>query len=606
MLAKIQRVGAFFMLPLALLIWPAVASAQSGTWTVDGTGLWGTASNWTGGAIADGAGNTADFSAVDITADRTVRVDTARTIGNLIFGDTATATAAGWILDNNGVASNTLTLAGTTPTITVNALGAGKGVTISTKITGSSGLTKDGPGTLQLANAANNYGKTIVKGGMIEFKNGALGPDPASFQSDFLTLDGGTVKNLEANKSAYFTTKQGITLGAGGGTFIEGVSFVNIGGVISGTGNLTVSNTVGEFRIGSFNGNNTTSTNTFTGDTILAVNSAVDLVSTCALFNSTLDLSAAGAQARFLNNASYILGGLKGSQNMAVAQKFNNNALVLAIGNNNQDTTYGGVLSGAGSIVKIGTGTLTLTGGNTYTGSTTIAAGTLQVGNGGTSGSLSPNSAIINNATLIFNRSNTITQGVQFASAISGSGALTKAGAGTLILSGTNTYAGVTTISAGTLQLNGVLTGAGGVIICSNATLSGTGAVNGSVVVNAGGNLQLGTSTNSLGLTVGSLTLAENATWPCLVSETTNNVAHVMGTLTLPAHLTVAVTKVSGPDPTRTLVLFDYSAGNCQGATDLSNWTVTGLEGYTCRLDTTGKRVTLVPPDHGGPVFFVK
>ena len=45
-------------------------------------------------------------------------------------------------------------------------------------------------------------------------------------------------------------------------------------------------------------------------------------------------------------------------------------------------------ISGTGTLTKAGTGTTTLTGTNTYSGTTTISAGTLQVGNGGTTGNL--------------------------------------------------------------------------------------------------------------------------------------------------------------------------------------------------------------------------
>ncbi|RYF40193.1 MAG: transporter, partial [Comamonadaceae bacterium] len=106
-----------------------------------------------------------------------------------------------------------------------------------------------------------------------------------------------------------------------------------------------------------------------------------------------------------------------------------------------------GVISGAGNLAQGSAGTTVLTGANTYSGTTGIAGGgTLQVGNGGTTGTLGTG-AVTNNGTLAFNRSDAM----NFNQAISGSGALTKSGAGTLTLTGANTYSGGTTVSAGTL-----------------------------------------------------------------------------------------------------------------------------------------------------------
>ena len=106
-------------------------------------------------------------------------------------------------------------------------------------------------------------------------------------------------------------------------------------------------------------------------------------------------------------------------------------------------------------MTKTGAGTTTLTGTNTYSGTTTITAGTLQVGNGGTAGTLGSGN-VTNNAALRINRSDAFTIGQN----ISGTGTLTQFGAGTTTLTGTNTYSGVTTISAGTLQVgNGGTTG---------------------------------------------------------------------------------------------------------------------------------------------------
>ena len=60
--------------------------------------------------------------------------------------------------------------------------------------------------------------------------------------------------------------------------------------------------------------------------------------------------------------------------------------------------TIGGVISGTGSLTKIGPATLVLTGTSIYAGTTTITEGTLKIGNGGTTGSVAGD--IIDNATL--------------------------------------------------------------------------------------------------------------------------------------------------------------------------------------------------------------
>ncbi|MEI7864121.1 MAG: autotransporter-associated beta strand repeat-containing protein, partial [Chthoniobacterales bacterium] len=143
--------------------------------------------------------------------------------------------------------------------------------------------------------------------------------------------------------------------------------------------------------------------------------------------------------------------------------------------------TFAGALSGSGTLLKTNAGTLTLTGANTQSG-TTIGQGTLQIGNGGTTGSLA--GVITNNGILAFNRSDNLTN----SGTISGTGSLTKNGNGTLTLSGAS-YSGGTLINAGALAgstgaLQGNLTNNGTVIFDqgTNGTyagmLSGSGSVN--------------------------------------------------------------------------------------------------------------------------------
>ena len=155
--------------------------------------------------------------------------------------------------------------------------------------------------------------------------------------------------------------------------------------------------------------------------------------------------------------------------------------------------TYGGVVSGTGSLTKAGAGTLTLGGANSYSGGTLVSGGTLQ----GTTTSLQGN--IVNNATVAFNQSTT---GI-YAGTMSGTGSLLVNGTGTVMLSGTNSYSGGTTVSGGTLQ--GTTTSLQGNIVnnaqvtfnqASAGTYAGNMSGTGGLTIQGGGTLTL-TGANS-------------------------------------------------------------------------------------------------------------
>lgn len=137
-------------------------------------------------------------------------------------------------------------------------------------------------------------------------------------------------------------------------------------------------------------------------------------------------------------------------------------------------STFAGAISGSGQLVASGFGeSLTLTGNNTFTGLTQVLtrSGTLSVGNGGTSGSLTGGVVLSNNA-LVFNRSDASTYGGN----ITGNGSLTKLGAGALTLTGSSTFTGQTTVSSGTLILGSgnALGPDAAVVVASGATLQAT------------------------------------------------------------------------------------------------------------------------------------
>lgn len=79
-----------------------------------------------------------------------------------------------------------------------------------------------------------------------------------------------------------------------------------------------------------------------------------------------------------------------------------------------------------------------------------IAAGaTLQIGNGGTTGSMVTGQTLTNNGTVVINRSNDLV----FTNVMSGTGSFEKRGAGNLTLSGSNTFSGDTRIYGGSIIL---------------------------------------------------------------------------------------------------------------------------------------------------------
>ena len=97
-----------------------------------------------------------------------------------------------------------------------------------------------------------------------------------------------------------------------------------------------------------------------------------------------------------------------------------NTAITLSSG---VTSTIDAPIAGSGGINLQGSGTLIFRGENSYTGGTAIGSGsTLQIGDGGTSGSITGN--VTNDGALVFNRSDTIA----FGGDISGAGMLRQAG----------------------------------------------------------------------------------------------------------------------------------------------------------------------------------
>jgi fibronectin-binding autotransporter adhesin len=381
-------------------------------------------------------------------------------------------------------------------------------VSYAGQISGTGAVNQIGTGTTVLSGANTYAGGTSITAGTLQVSADAnLGN-----ASGALTVDGGTLSNTAA-----FTSARAVTLGTNGGTF-DTQANLSLSGTIGGTGALTKTGT-GTLTL--------TGSNAYAGGTFL--NAGTVAVSSDANLGS-----ASGA-------LTFNGGTLQNTANVASAR-----AVTLNAGGGTLQTTgnltLSGAIGGTGALTKADAGTLLLTGNNGYTGGTTIAAGTLQLGNGGTSGSITGD--VTNNGALVFNRSDSVT----FGGAISGSGSVTQAGSGTTVLSGTNAYTGTTTVQAGTLLVDGNQSGATGLTtVQSGATLGGTGTLGGNVTIASGGTLSPGNAGAVGALTVnGNLTLNNGAALNYQFGQANtpggafNDLTTVNGNLTLAGTLNVS------------------------------------------------------------------
>jgi autotransporter-associated beta strand protein len=256
---------------------------------------------------------------------------------------------------------NPINLGAAPRTVQVNVGYAGASVdaTLSGALTGAGGLIVAGDGTLALTSTNNAYtgGTTLAGASTLDFASGALPPTAAAiaFAGGILQWASGNTQDV-SGRFAPIDAGQTANIDTNG----NGVTFFN---ALSGPGGLTK---IGGGTLTLAMSNTFTGTTTISGGTLALGNSQ-------ALAYSTLYYNNSGGTLSFGSLAAATLGGLAGSQNLPALPA----GFVLTVGPNNQSTLYSGVLSGSGSLVKAGSGTLTLTAGNRYTGGTSVTGGTL-------------------------------------------------------------------------------------------------------------------------------------------------------------------------------------------------------------------------------------
>ncbi len=401
----------------------------NGIWYVDNLGNWSDTTKWTRACPANGVGLTADFSALDITANRTVTLDSSRSLGALKFRDLAGAQA--WTVAPSGGSVLTLdTGSATAPSIVVGVtptLATSNAATISVSLAGTNGFTKSGWGNLILtggnplsgilnvdtssttvsdgavqigaANAGTNLTAINIRNNnagssTLQFAGGALVSAPVSWSGRTVNVAG--LENISGSNLLFGP----LSINAGGSYYVlqSDAGTLNLGGIVSsaatGTRNFTFQG-AGDFYLSGSIQNGSAATvnvikqdagslifanaNTFTGGVAVGGGS-VKLNLPSALQNMTLNLACAGSNAlKFGPVTGAIIAGLNGLNDVWLTNA-SLAAVTLTNGSNNASSEYAGVLRGSGGLMKIGSGTVTLDNTNLFTGATSIAGGTVRFG----------------------------------------------------------------------------------------------------------------------------------------------------------------------------------------------------------------------------------
>ena len=383
---------------------------------------------------------------------------------------TNSLTVAGGISGSTGAGLKTLSIGGAGATVLSGIISNGTGGTV--------GITKTGNGALSLSNAVNTFSGGVTLGANTGTTTATTfnGTNATGLGTGAVSIGAGSTLNLQSTNTVVTTTTINNTF-TGTGLLkltFTGVTATNtaMNGLAGFAGTIQLSNT----------GVNGDKLNTNSSMANLAASLIIDSGSSLfvpaggtANFAGGISLNGAGNSENrgAIRMGTAVLGGnisLAGSSTIGLDA----NAYGILTGNISSEgastLTFGGSQAGNGtltgnlsdgpgtlSLTKANAGTLWLTRANNYTGATTISGGRLQLGLGGTTGSLSPSSAIsvASGASLTLNRSNAMAQGVDFGT-ISGAGNVTQNGTGTTTFAPAvpMIYTGQTQVNRGTLALD--------------------------------------------------------------------------------------------------------------------------------------------------------
>ncbi|WP_146634626.1 autotransporter-associated beta strand repeat-containing protein, partial [Salmonella enterica] len=404
---------------------------------------------------------TTDFDSVTLDADTSAMPDYLTINAGVDANDNTNyelSTGLSWYAGANSAraAHGTFTVdAGSTFTVTSEL-----DETTATSNWNGSKLTKQGDGTLILSNTGNDYGDTEIDGGILAAKDAAaLGTgDVTIAESATLALSQGTLDNNVTGEGQIVKSGSDELIVTGdnnysGGTTISGGTLTADHADSLGSGDIDNS---GVLKVGE-------------GDLENTLSGSGSLVKT-----GTGELTLSGGN-DYSGGTTIIGGTLTADHADSLGTGAVANSGVLQVGEGELENT----LSGSGSLVKTGTGELTLSGDNSYSGGTTIIGGTLTADHADSLGT----GAVANSGVL------QVGEG-ELENTLSGSGSLVKTGTGELTLGGDNSYSGATTITDGTL-------------IAANVNALGSGNIDnsGTLILDANGAFELANVTTHSGAT---------------------------------------------------------------------------------------------------------
>jgi fibronectin-binding autotransporter adhesin len=471
--------------------------------------------------------------------------------------------------------------------------------TVGNVISGSGSLTKSAVSTIALTGASTYAGGTAITGTLFaENSSGsATGTGP-------ITINIGGSLEIGAVGGSVGAVSPGSSITDNGSLQFNLTGASSFGNAVSGSGGL--------FQFGG--GTLTlTGANIYTGPTFINSGTIADGVPGAFAPTSTVSFNNSTLTANFPET----IGGLSGPNGTVSLPNPTN--LTVAPGG---AFTFGGTISGAGGIIKSGSGSETLSGANTYLGGTAVNSGILFISNatgsgtgsgtvtiaslgtfqigangGGATGSVS--GSIVDNGTFNFS----LTAPASFGNAVSGTGQLQDLNVGTITFSnsGALTYSGATVINAGTIA----------------DSAPGAFSPNSLMVVKAGTNLKVNFNETVGGLTgaggvAGAISLASGAILTELnsITRTFQGTISGLGGLTVGGTGTTIIpiadgyTGLTTINPGATLQLGNNggSAGTVSSSAVVDNGTLAFIEGVdtTYSNPTSGTGAVVVGAVSGG------